>query len=75
MDDEARPTEDGQLLGQVAGLDLDLVEQLMDGVVPFAQELEDADPRGMAEGPKELGLGLIQGYRHGGRTSGSHEPA
>ncbi len=64
LGDEPGPTQDGQLLREVAGFDIDGVEQLMDRVVAFAEQLQDADPGRVAEGPEELRLGLVQRANH-----------
>ena len=64
LHDQAGPAQDGQLLGEVARLDLDPVKQLVDGVVALAQQLQDADPCRVAERAEELGLGLVERNGH-----------
>jgi hypothetical protein len=64
LDDQPGPPQDRQLLAQVARLDVDLVEELVNGMVALAEELEDADPGGVAEGPEEFRLGLVEGSGH-----------
>jgi hypothetical protein len=63
-DDHRRTTKDCQLLGKVARLDRDRLEQFVHRVVAFAEQFEDPDPSGVAEGLEELCLRLIQRYRH-----------
>jgi len=59
LPDEPGTPQDGKLLGQVGRLDVDLVEQFVNSVLAFADELEDPDPRRMSQGPEEFGLGHI----------------
>ena len=61
---QRRTTEHGQLLGEVAGLDGDLLQQLVNGVVTFGEKLEDPDAGRMPEGLEELGFRLVQGNTH-----------
>ena len=63
-DHQRRTTEHGELLGEVAGLDGDLLQQLVDGVVTLGEQLEDPDPGRMPEGLEELGLRLVQRNTH-----------
>jgi len=63
LGDQARPTEDGELLAEIARLDLDPVEQLVDRMIPLAQELQDANPGRMPESPEEFSLGLVERNR------------
>ncbi len=65
LDDQAGAAENGKLLREIAGLDLDGVEQLVDRVIPLAEQLQNPDAGGVAEGPEELRFGLVQGSRHG----------
>ena len=62
--DQPRAAQDGQLLGQAAGLRRDLDQELMDGVVPFAEQLQHADPYRVPQRPEQVGLRLVQGHRH-----------
>ncbi len=60
--DEQGAAQDGQLLGQVARLDVDLREQLVDGMLALAEQLEDPDPGRVSEGSEKFGLRLIERY-------------
>jgi len=64
LGDQAAQAQDGELVGQARGLDVDRGEQLVDGPVALGQQLEDADAGRVAERSEELGLGLVQRNRH-----------
>ena len=61
---EARSSQHRELLRQVAGLDHDLLQQLVHRMVALGQELEDADPGRVAQRSEQLGLGLVERYDH-----------
>jgi len=45
----------GEVLGGAAGVELELGLELSDGSSSVVEEVEDANPQGMAEHPEELG--------------------
>lgn len=61
---EAGAPEDGELLREAAWLELDGGQEFVDGVVALGEQLQHPDPRGVAQGAEELGLGLIERDRH-----------
>ncbi len=60
--------QDGELLGEVAGLDVDRLEEFVDGVVSFAQQLQHADACGVTQLLEQIGLGLVHGHAHSAST-------
>ena len=62
--DDVRSSQDGELLGEVRGLEADLGNQLSDGALPVAKKLEDPDTRRMGEGLEEIRLHLVYRTRH-----------
>jgi hypothetical protein len=51
-------------MGQVARLDVDLGQEFVHGVLPLAEQLQNPDPRRMAQRAEEVRLGLIERSCH-----------
>lgn len=63
--DQAMPTENGKVLGQVGGFELGLGLQVGDADLCGAgEELEDTDSVGVGQPFEQIGLDLIEGALH-----------
>jgi len=61
---DAGAAQDPELLGEGARLDLDGGKQLVDRVIPFAQQLQHADPDRVTDVAEQRCLGFVQRDGH-----------
>src|SRR5450631_292119 len=60
----AGPAQDGELLGQVRGLEPELGHQLANRVLTLGQQLQDSNSCRVSQRLEELGLQLVDRFRH-----------